>query len=558
MEIVWKRVRAFLLAVLVFGGLVPGAEATPIVETPNWVSAARMNVARARHTATLLSDGRVLVTGGWDAGAFDSAELFDPATGAWTVTGTMKSPRFWHTATLLPDGRVLVVGGITRGGWFYEPYVLDEIYDPATGEWVAGGGPFHTNDEGYRYNHGATRLESGGVLITGGWSWNDDIHSMSLLYDPPVAPPQSIADSPARANHQATLLPDGRVLVTGGWYWYGSTNLVSAGAQAFDPVARTWSSAGVLAHARADHTATLLADGTVVVAGGGSADVELFDPASNGWRSGARLSADRSLHTASLLPSGRVLIAGGVREHDVLADAELYDATGGRWERAGNLNEARWGHTATVLRDGRVLVAGGIGAGGGALAGTEILAHRLATSALTVVEYVNTQDFPGSPGGHYFYTDDPAEQTFLDTGGAGRFVRSGRGFKSGGSKRVCRFFGSTTPGPNSHFYTISDAECDQLKALQVTPVPSDVQQWNYEGLRFAQEPPLIDDDFQLSCPAGTLPVYRIYNNGYSRDGLRNRDSSHRYSTDRADIRRMITWLGWRDEGIAFCSPQQTE
>jgi hypothetical protein len=173
----------------------------------------------------------------------------------------------------------------------------------------------------------------------------------------------------------------------------------------------------------------------------------------------------------------------------------------------------------------------------------------------TVVEYQNTRDFPGNPGGHFFYTDDVGEQAIVDSGIDGHFARTGRSFKAGGAKQMCRFYGSMVPGPNSHFYTISDQECAWLKSLQKVPAPIDVQQWNYEGLSFAAEPPQIGVSGP-GCTAGTIPVYRAYNNAYPPVGPKNPwDSAHRYSANQADIQQMVTQFGWRDEGIAFCSPQ---
>lgn len=179
----------------------------------------------------------------------------------------------------------------------------------------------------------------------------------------------------------------------------------------------------------------------------------------------------------------------------------------------------------------------------------------LSPGTTTVVEYQNTQDFAGSPGGHFFYTDDAGEQAIVDSGIDGHFLRTGRTFKAGGNKQVCRFYGSTVPGPNSHFYTISDQECASLKALQKVPTPSDVQQWNYEGLHFAEVLPQTANGVP-ACPAGTISVYRAYNNAYPPNGPKNPwDSAHRYSADHADIQQMVAQFGWRDEGIAFCSLQ---
>ncbi len=172
----------------------------------------------------------------------------------------------------------------------------------------------------------------------------------------------------------------------------------------------------------------------------------------------------------------------------------------------------------------------------------------------TVVEYVNTLDFPNAPGGHYFYASDPAEQATVDAGGAGKFVRTGRSFASGGFVPVCRFYGSMSPGPNSHFFTASESECAGLKSLQITPTPSAAQQWNFEGNGFYSVMPVADAQGSMQCMAGTKPVYRAYNNAYPKSGGKNPwDSNHRYSTLSTDIDEMIS-KGWTSEGIVLCAP----
>lgn len=171
----------------------------------------------------------------------------------------------------------------------------------------------------------------------------------------------------------------------------------------------------------------------------------------------------------------------------------------------------------------------------------------------TVVEYQNTLDFPGSPGGHFFYTDSPSEQLLLDSGADGHFARTGRTFSAGGTTRLCRFFGSVVPGPNSHFYTLSVVECEGLKGLQRTPIPATIQQWNYEGLVFTEIPANPGSPSPI-CTPNTTPVWRAYNNAYPQTGGKNPwDSTHRYSSTRADILNMITRYGWIDEGIVFCA-----
>src|SRR4029079_7001385 len=120
-----------------------------------------------------------------------------------------------------------------------------------------------------------------------------------------------------------------------------------------------------------------------------------------------------------------------------------------------------------------------------------------------IVEYVNTLDFPDSPGGHLFYTRDPDEQAAVDAGAAGHFQRTGASFKAGNSTPLCRFYGSVMPGPNSHFFTIDAAECNALKAAQIVPTPTTIQQWNYEGLTFSETPPVVGADGVAHCPEGT-------------------------------------------------------
>src|SRR6266568_1427373 len=95
-----------------------------------------LNTARRDHTATLLSNGKVLVAGGYNGGSLASAELYDPTSGTWTATGSLATARYVHTATLLPNGKVLVAGG---AGALDAPPASGELYDPASGTWTATG-----------------------------------------------------------------------------------------------------------------------------------------------------------------------------------------------------------------------------------------------------------------------------------------------------------------------------------------------------------------------------------------------------------------------------------
>jgi carboxyl-terminal processing protease len=174
-------------------------------------------------------------------------------------------------------------------------------------------------------------------------------------------------------------------------------------------------------------------------------------------------------------------------------------------------------------------------------------------SAQTVVEYVNSADFPRSPGGQYFYSADPGEQAFVDSGGAGQFKRTGAAFRAGGATPLCRFYGSVTPGPNSHFYTVDAGECNALKAAQLSPKPAATQQWNYEGNGFAGAPPSVDASGKKFCAAGSVPVYRAYNGAFSAAGKKPWDSNHRYSTNKGDIDYLVAIERWNDEGLSFCA-----
>ena len=126
-----------------------------------------MTTAREYHTATLLPDGRVFVTGGDDSfNIFSSAELYDPATRTWTATGSLGNARRQHTATLLPDGKVLAAGGQDGGS---TTTATSELYDPITGTWTATGSLGVA-----RTVHTATLLANEKVLVAAGFSFNPD------------------------------------------------------------------------------------------------------------------------------------------------------------------------------------------------------------------------------------------------------------------------------------------------------------------------------------------------------------------------------------------------
>src|SRR5664280_1844491 len=255
-----------------------------------------MPEVRTGHTATLLSDGRVLMVGGGnDTTMLASAELYDPATGKFSPTGSVALPRIGHTATLLRDGRVLVAGGQDNDTAPLTYLASAELYDPATGKFS----------------------------LTG---------SMAL----------------PRYGASATLLPDGRVLIA------GSENLrdgatvrtgVLASADVYDPATGKFSPTGSMAVARTTQSATLLASGLVLIAGGQTgtsrvvASAELYDPSTGKFSPTGSMTQVRGRQSAIALADGRVLVLGGLDNSSVsLASAELYEPVIGTFSAAGSVS----------------------------------------------------------------------------------------------------------------------------------------------------------------------------------------------------------------------------
>ncbi|TMD47674.1 MAG: hypothetical protein E6I86_08725 [Chloroflexi bacterium] len=164
-----------------------------------------------------------------------------------------------------------------------------------------------------------------------------------------------------RFLHTATLLPNGEVLVAGGT---NSTGELTS-AELYNPASGTWSSAGSMSTARALPTATLLPNGEVLVAGGFNrnngvlASAELYSPATGIWSSTGTMSVPRWLNIATLLPDGEVLVAGGQNSTGDLSSAELYNPATGTWSSTGSMSIPREDSTGTLLPNGEVLVASG-------------------------------------------------------------------------------------------------------------------------------------------------------------------------------------------------------
>jgi hypothetical protein len=326
-----------------------------------------MNSRRIFHTATLLTDGRVLIAGGAmidDQGLFNitlgSAELYDPATGTFGVTGNMTTPRDGHTATLLPNGKVLIAGGGIGSGPSLAAHSLAsaELYDPGTGTFSATGDMTTP-----RFEPEATLLNNGSVLIAGGSSPAGGMASAEL-YDLSTGTFTATGNMTNPWADTATLLPNGKVLITRG-NPDGPLPYLSS-AQLYDPLIGTFTSAGYLTANHTAPTATLLTNGKVLVAGGDIGDGdgasvigELYDPATGAFSRTGSMAVGREQNTATLLPDGSVLFAGGHNAIDLAASAETYDPLKAAFSRTASLPTARELHTATLLSDGRILIAGG-------------------------------------------------------------------------------------------------------------------------------------------------------------------------------------------------------
>ncbi|RKG48679.1 kelch-like protein [Corallococcus sp. AB011P] len=179
-----------------------------------------------------------------------------------------------------------------------------------------------------------------------------------------------------RSFHTATLLKNGTVLVAGGRSAASGSFLSTA--EVYDPVSGTWSATGPMASIRELHSATLLPSGKVLVAGGytglgRTATAEVYDPASGTWSATGPMASIRSNHTATLLTSGKVLVAGGYgSSSNNIATAELYDPASGTWSATGSMTSPRRDHKAALLPDGRVIVTGGWNGSGGIHATAEL------------------------------------------------------------------------------------------------------------------------------------------------------------------------------------------
>lgn len=318
--------------VLVTGGDALGSAEIYDPATGAFSAAGGMGVARrSGHAATRLANGRVLVTGGLSGSIEASAELYDPASGSFAPTGPMLHPRFNHTATILPDGKVLIVGGCCVVNAVGQ-YVDDEIYDPATGTFAVASPRVPAVAV---FDHAAIRLANGDVLVTGGWRGAEpsSITAAATVFGSGSGLFTQVGSMQYRRQQpSAALLNDGRALIVGVTHGTGDWQRE---AELYDPVSATFTltAATQMVDAR---SATTLQDGSVLVTGnmGGAnpptivaaGSAERYDTGAGAFRpAGQMLFPRASGYTATRLLTGEVIFVGGTSlDGTATSSAELF------------------------------------------------------------------------------------------------------------------------------------------------------------------------------------------------------------------------------------------
>ncbi|MEQ8768692.1 MAG: kelch repeat-containing protein [Planctomycetota bacterium] len=343
-----------------------------------------LGTARAQATATLLDDCRVLLTGGGSGNltspsALISAESYDFFSQTFGSLGNMTRQRAFHTATKLNDGRVLLVGGNNSSGVVT---ATSEIFDPTNDSFTNAAAMSRA-----RAGHTASKLNNGNVVIAGGTNSFATIDAIvtGSTNTTEIYNGTSFSSGPnmsePRFGHNAVTLNDGRTLVSGGLSFITiiiPIPLISSDAEVLNVAGSSFSGAGNMGTERVLHAATVLANGNVLVTGGGSGSVlsptpvascEIYQVSGNSWSSTGSMAGARAFHQTFRLASGEVFVAGGadgsITAPTVQTTVELYNPSSGTWSpSASSMITARGAYSAVVLPDGSILYAGGGDASG--------------------------------------------------------------------------------------------------------------------------------------------------------------------------------------------------
>lgn len=329
---------------------------------------------RSHHQTAVLADESIILVGG----SGNAVQRYRPSTGQFeALNAVLSTRRYVHTATALRNGRVLVLGGETSASPSSSALTdVAELYEPVAG-------PFATLPARMlqrRGDHTATLLSNGNVLIAGGMASggarpvgtaSTEVYSRAAgTFSAGPTMPE------ARDNHTATVMQDGRVLIVGGQAGCSATSCARLDtALIYSPATNAITATGHLTHARDGHTATVLLDGRVLIAGGSNpaadplvaeeiASMEIYDPETGMFTPAADMRIPRRSHTATLLNDGRVLLAGGSSLLGaVSARTEIFDPVTGTTAEGPLMSSPRIFHSAHLLPNGKVLIAGGLGQG---------------------------------------------------------------------------------------------------------------------------------------------------------------------------------------------------
>jgi uncharacterized protein YjdB len=352
---------------------------TAILIVTSGTTQANLNTSRYLHSTTVLETGQILVAGGIScpsAGSctyLSSAEIYNPVNTSFTNTGAMAQARS-APAVLLNNGNVLIAGGYTCDiSGNCSSLSSAEIYNPNTGAFTNAG-----NMTMARSGHTMTLLRSGTVLIGGGQTCTTATSCSALssaeIYDPGAGTFSAAGSmTAARFGASAVLLNSGQVLIAGG---FDGTNL-PATVEIYNPSFNGFAGNGAqLNIPRFDATATLLNNGKVLLAGGSTCNLpgcptnaaEVYDPVTNAVSAVAGgMNVSRFEHTATLLTNGQVVIAGGFSSCNSScaseASTELFDPIAGSFSPSQAVTNALAGQTGTLTANGNALLIGGINAG---------------------------------------------------------------------------------------------------------------------------------------------------------------------------------------------------
>jgi hypothetical protein len=348
----------------------------PLLVDPAWTTTGALTDARRRHGAVTLSTGRVFAVGGTGQPSnaaqtpIASTELYDPKTGTWAGGAPLPTARVGHTTTVLADHRVLVAGGeiVTAGNQAATATTL--FYDPVAAKWTPGpdmtvaatGGKavlLTNNRVLVTENSAAQELDPSGAGGAGSWISTPTIPLDTAEY--------VLAAGPASV---------GKAILAGGWHFATLGYIYQSSYVLYDIAAHTWTkSPNSMKAARAKHSAAVLPNGSVLVAGGENGgtvpidSAEIYDWATDTWSTTGTLTTGRSNASLVLLPNGFALLAGGVG-----LTTELFAPSGpsaGTWLPGGDMTDARFDFPLVVLPSGQAVAVGGDN-GSGALGSTEV------------------------------------------------------------------------------------------------------------------------------------------------------------------------------------------